>query len=231
MKLTQKTSNELSETTFRAFIENAHDGIVLYDHNRNIKFASSSVKKLGGYRESELIGRSGLEFIHPDDLENARTLFVGLLDKPGKSTTIFQRLKHKKGHYFWSEALLTNFLHVPEINGIVSNFRDISEKKLAEENARQTKDLLETINRKITGYESMEALMKTKPAQLYADDEHRKQIVAELRKTSVLKGVETLFRKKNGKTFWGVLNVNLLKHEGKDEHFVGTLRYHPRTPN
>ena len=66
--------------------------------------------------------------------------------------------------------------------------------------------------------------MKVKPAELYADDEHRKEIVDELRRTSVLKGVETLFRKKNGKTFWGVVNVSLLKHEGKDEHFVGTIR-------
>jgi PAS domain S-box-containing protein len=247
MKQDRKPSNKLSETTFRALIENAHDGIVLYDHNGNIKFASSSIKKLGGYRESELIARNGLEFIHPDDLENARNLFIALLNKPGKSVTIFQRLKHKKGHFFWSETLLTNFLHVPEIKGIVSNFRDISETRKAEEDARQTKDLLETINRnleegifmgilgtkflyvnnaflKITGYRSIDELMKVKPAQLYADDKHRKEIVAELRRTSVLKGVETQFRKKNGKTFWGVLNVNLLTHEGKDEHFVGTLR-------
>ncbi|HEY5919352.1 MAG TPA: PAS domain S-box protein [Chryseolinea sp.] len=247
MMVKQGHSNGLSETTFRALIENAHDGIVLYDFNGNIKFASSSVKKLGGYRDSELIGRSGLEFIHPEDLENARKLFIELLDKPGESVTVFQRLRHKKGHFFWSEALLTNFLHVPEINGIVSNFRDISEKKLAEENARQTKELLETINRnleegifmgilgtkflyvndaflKITGYRNMEELMKIKPAQLYADDEHRKEIVEQLRRTSVLKGVETLFKKKNGKTFWGVVNVSLLKHEGKDEHFVGTIR-------
>jgi PAS domain S-box-containing protein len=247
MKRKKKPGDELSETTFRALIENAHEGIVLYDENGLIKFASSSVKKLGGYRESELIGRVGLEFLHPDDLENARKLFVDLLDKPGKSVTIFQRLRHKKGHYFWSEALLTNFLHIPEIKGIVSNFRDISEKKVAEESARQTKDLLETINRnleegifmgilstkflyvndaflKMTGFRNMDDLMKIKPAQLYADDSRRKEIVAELRKTSILKGVEALFRKKNGKTFWGVLNVNLLKHEGKDEHFVGTLR-------
>jgi PAS domain S-box-containing protein len=247
MKFKQKTRNELSERNFRALIENAHDGIVLYDRDGNIKFASSSVMKLAGYRDTELIGRSGLEFVHADDFENAKKAFVGLLEKRGQSVTIFQRLKHKKGHYFWSEALLTNFLHVPEINGVVSNFRDISEKREAEENLQQTKDLLETINRnleegifmgilgtrflyvndaflRITGYRTVEEAIKVKPAELYADDKHRKEIVAELRRTSVLKGVVTRFRKKNGTIFWGVLNVNLLKHEGKDEHFVGTLR-------
>ena len=71
MKFRHKSRNELSERTFRALIENAHDGIVLYDRDGNIKFASSSVMKLGGYHDSELIGRSGLEFVHPDDLESS----------------------------------------------------------------------------------------------------------------------------------------------------------------
>src|SRR5678815_1629655 len=100
MKFKQKTRNELSERSFRALIENAHDGIVLYDREGNIKFASSSVMKLGGYHDSELIGRSGLEFVHPEDVDAAQNAFIELLDKAGKSTTLFQRLKHKKGHYF-----------------------------------------------------------------------------------------------------------------------------------
>lgn len=247
MKTKQSHNDKLSEKSFRALIENAHDGIVLYDQTGKIKFASSSVKKIAGYREAELIGRKGTDFIHPEDIAEARQAFRNLVQKPGKNITIFQRIRHKKGHYFWSESLLTNFNRFPEINGIVSNFRDISEKKLAKENAKQTKDLLETINRnleegifmgilgtkflyvndaflKITGYESAAQMMDVNPAYLYADDDHRKQIVKELKRTSTLKGVETLFRKKNGKTFWGVLNVSLLKHEGKNEHFVGTLR-------
>ena len=247
MKYKQKTRNELSERSFRALIENAHDGIVLYDRDGNIKFASSSVMKLGGYHDSELIGRSGLEFVHPDDVDSARKVFMELSDKAGKSVTLFQRLKHKKGHYFLAETLLTNFLHVPEINGVVSNFRDISEKKLAEENARKTKDLLETINRnveegifmgilgkkflyvndaflRITGYGSIEELGKVTPARLYANVQQRKGILAELRRTSMLKGIKMLLRRKNGKTFWAVLNINLLRHEGKDEQYVGTLR-------
>ena len=71
MRFKQKPRNELSARSFRALIENAHDGIVLYDRDGNIKFASSSVMKVGGYHESELIGRNGLEFVHPDDVDAA----------------------------------------------------------------------------------------------------------------------------------------------------------------
>ena len=74
MKRKQRHGNKLSEKSFRALIENAHDGIVLYDDNGNIKFASSSVRKLAGYTDVELIGRNGLEFIHPDDIDNARNV-------------------------------------------------------------------------------------------------------------------------------------------------------------
>lgn len=96
----------LSETSFRALIENPYDVIVWHDYNGVIRFAFSSIRKFGGYYESELIGRSGSEFIHPDDLKNGRKLFIELLDIMGKAVTVFQRLHHMKDHYFWSEALL-----------------------------------------------------------------------------------------------------------------------------
>src|SRR5690349_5858825 len=108
-----------NELRFKALIQNAHEGIVLYDAQGKIKFASDSVKKVAGYDESELLGKGGTYFIHPDDVEAARIAFKSLLKKPGKSVTLFQKIKHKKGHYIWAESLLTNFSHVPEINGIV----------------------------------------------------------------------------------------------------------------
>jgi PAS domain-containing protein len=33
----------------------------------------------------------------------------------------------------WLECTLTNMLHDPDINGIIDNFRDVTERKLAEQ--------------------------------------------------------------------------------------------------
>ncbi len=237
----------LSESQFKALIENAHEGIVLYNLQGKIMYSSPAVSKLTGFKTSEVIGRKGTEFISREDAAAASDAFFNLVPTPGKTTTLFQRIRHKKGHYIWAESRLTNLSHIPEINGIVSNFRDITEARVYEENARKTNDLLETINRNLSeaifmgilqkefiyvndaflnmmGYTSFHQLKRLKPSVIFSSLPEQKRIVGKLKKTLELKMVETLFRRKDGSEFCGVLNVRLLKHEGKGDYFVGTLR-------
>ncbi len=246
-KHTKKTDNAIKEGHFQALIENAHDAIVVYDSSGRIKYASKSLKKILGFNVREVVGRFGTYFVHPDDIEVATKSFYALLKKPRKTITLFQRIRHKDGTYIWSEALLTNFNNVPEIRGIVSNFRDITEKKLAEEKIRKTKQLLESITEnlsegifmgvleskflyaneaflKLTGYKSMNEVLKIKLKDFYKDNKHHRQIVKNLKTSLTLKGVEAWFRKKNGESFLGVLNVSLLKNEARADYFVGSIR-------
>ncbi len=246
-KHTKKAGNTINEGHFQALIENAHDAIVVYDSSGRIKYASKSVKKILGFNVREVVGRFGTHFVHPDDIEQTSKLFYALLKKPRKTITLFQRIRHKNGSYIWSEALLTNFNNVPEIRGIVSNFRDITEKKLAEEKIRKTKQLLESITEnlsegifmgileskflyvneaflKLTGYKSMNEVLKIKLKDFYKDNKHRLQIVKNLKASLTLKGVEAWFRKKNGESFLGVINISLLKNEGRADYFVGSIR-------
>jgi PAS domain S-box-containing protein len=239
--------NNLSGKQFKALIENAHEGIVLYDPQGLITYATPAVSKITGYRGSEVIGKAGTYFLHPDDVEAARNAFFDLMSRPGKSVTLFQRIRHKRGNYIWSESRLTNFSHVPEINGIVSNFRDITTARLNEAKARKTQELLETITRNlsegifmgivskefiyvneaflsITGYNSFIELQHRKPEVIFSSLTEQQKIVRSLKSSYTLNGVEAIFRKKNGNEFWGVLNVRLLRHEGKSEFFVGTIR-------
>ena len=246
-KQIKKTGNTIKEGHFQALIENAHDAIVVYDSSGRIKYASKSVKKILGFNVREVVGRFGTHFVHPDDIEQTSKSFYALLKKPRKTITLFQRIRHKNGTYIWSEALLTNFSHVPEIRGIVSNFRDITEKKLAEEKIRKTKQLLESITEnlsegifmgileskflyvneaflKLAGYKSMNEVLRIKLTDFYVDNKHRQQIIKNLKASLTLKGVEAWFRKKNGESFLGVINVSLLKKEGRADYFVGSIR-------
>jgi PAS domain S-box-containing protein len=239
--------NDLSSKRFKALIENAHEGIVLYNPKGLITYATPAVSKITGYKTSEVIGKPGTHFLHPEDVGMARNGFFELVPGEGKSLTLFQRIRHKKGHYIWSESRLTNFSHVPEINGIVSNFRDITESRLSEENARKTKELLETINRNLSegifmgivekefiyvneaflnicGYRSFSELKHLKPAVIFSSLTEQKKILRSLKSSLTLNGIETIFKRKDKTEFWGVLNVRLLKHEGKGNYFVGTIR-------
>lgn len=239
--------NDVSEKRFRALIENAHDGIVLYDIAGKIQYAAPSVKKVSGFSVNEVLGKQWKVFVHPDDHQQILNGIQSILKKSGKSITLITRCKHKQGHYYWAESRLTNFSHVAGIQGIVSNFRDITEKRQAEEQARQIHEMLETINHNLTegvyigvigsrylhvndaflktlGYASFEELKNIKPADLYADEGQRQKIVGDLLKKQKLKGVEAEFFRKNGERFWGLLNVTLVQEKGKEDYFVGTVR-------
>ncbi|HEX6224061.1 MAG TPA: PAS domain S-box protein [Chryseolinea sp.] len=243
----KKSGNAIKEGHFQALIENAHDAIVVYDSSGRIKYASRSLKKILGFNVREVLGKFGTDFVHPDDIEQTSNLFFSLLKKPRKTITLFQRIRQKNGGYIWSEALLTNFNHVPEIRGIVSNFRDITEKKAAEEKIRRTKQLLESITEnlsegifmgilesrflyvndaflKLSGYKSVNEVLKLKLTDFYVDNKRRLQIVKNLKSSEKLRGVEAWFRKKNGEKFLGVINVSLLKKEGRSDYFVGSIR-------
>jgi signal transduction histidine kinase len=56
-----------------------------------------------------------------------------ILDVPGASFSFNQRRLSKNKNWIWCEGTVTNLLHEPGIMAMVSNFRDISEKKAAEQ--------------------------------------------------------------------------------------------------
>ena len=237
----------LEDKLFKALVENAHEGIVVYDPFGIILFATPALQKITGYRPSEVLGKQGLNSIHHDDRYDVAKAFADVQKKRGKSVAFIQRIRHKKGHYIWLEARLTNFLHIPEINGVVSNFRDVTEKIAAEASVRKTQDLLETINRnlsegifmgilqkefiyansaflKIMGYNKFGALSLIKPKDIFVQASSRRKLISNLKQDGAVNDVEVLLRRKNGEEFWGVINVNLLAHEGRGNYFVGSLR-------
>src|SRR6266487_2167314 len=55
------------EERFRALIEHGADAIALLSADGTVLFLSHSAEKLFGFAPSELVGRSALELLHPDD--------------------------------------------------------------------------------------------------------------------------------------------------------------------
>lgn len=242
-----KAQPDLSVGKFKALLENAYDGFVLYDSVGDIVYVSPSIKKFGGFSVHDLIGRRGSEFIHPDEQHIAREAFAKVLLKPGGSITLTQRFKSKHGSYFWAEYTLTNLLHNPEVKGIVSNFRNVDDRKIAEESARQSQQLLNTISDnitdgiflgvpqekfeyvnkaflEITGYKSLAEIQKLKPHFLFADVEVWRSVQQWVDKHGSIKNVEALFRRKDGKLIKGLLCLTLLNDHNNKPLFVGSVR-------
>ncbi len=134
-KTEQKIAKELilaNEKRFRALIENSTDMITLSSREGQVLYSSPSVRKVFGYSLKEIRDIGYANFIHPDDIEDYRENRTWILQSPGMSYSNEIRLLHKNGNWIWCEATLRNMLDEPGINALVSNFRDISEKKRAQ---------------------------------------------------------------------------------------------------
>ena len=122
-----------SEQRFKALLENSIDAISLTHRNGEIIYQSPSVERMTGYSLLDQEQHKLSEFLHQEDRKHVREVVLDLLHKPGTSVPILFRLQHKNGHFIWIEGTVTNLLQDKSVQAVVYNFRDITEKKLAEE--------------------------------------------------------------------------------------------------
>lgn len=121
------------EHYYKSLVENAFDGIALYDTDGYLKFASVSAQKLLDYKEEEILGMSGLDFVQKDDHAIARSAWERVMSSPGNVVRIPEyRILKKDGSSVWVENTLVNLSKDRHVRGIVSNFRDISLRKLSQ---------------------------------------------------------------------------------------------------
>ena len=124
---------ENSEKRFRALIENSNDIISLIDAEGRMQYISPAAKTVLGYELNDRSGRDLFEHIHPDDAPGMMKMFAYVMANPGSSVKAEWRHRHKDGSWLWMEGMGTNLLHDPAVNALVNNFRDITERKVAEQ--------------------------------------------------------------------------------------------------
>ena len=127
-----------SAKRFRALIEHAFDVVLLLDRDCGLLYASPSVERVLGYAPRELVGRNGLDLIHPDQLEDASNQFASALVRQDSVFTSERLIQHKHGRWLWTENTMTNLLGEPSVRAFVVNLRDITSRKRAEEALRES---------------------------------------------------------------------------------------------
>ena len=136
---------QASEKRFRALIENGLDSISLLRANGTLIWESPSAIRLLDYAPDEYIGQNIFMLIHPDDLKWTQEMYTQLVHEPGSHGRGKFRLRHADGTWRWVEAIVTNMLSEPGVNAIVVNYRDITERKQAEDVRREEQNLLRTL--------------------------------------------------------------------------------------
>jgi PAS domain S-box-containing protein len=127
-----------AEERFQALEQNAWDAVHLLSAEGVILYESASVIRVLGYHPEELIGHSSFEMIHPDDIATAGDRFAPLASTPGLTLTTEVRVRHKDGSWRWMDCVATNLLEHPAVRAIAVNYRDITARKQAETEIRQS---------------------------------------------------------------------------------------------
>jgi PAS domain S-box-containing protein len=131
------------EKRFRALVENSSDEISILDASGTLIYKSPSSNPTLGYASMAFVSKNFLQLVHPDDQELVQKILGELIRDPGYHTRERFRLLHRDRTWRWVEAVGTNMLGEPSVQGIVINYHDVTERVQAED---QIQRQLERLN-------------------------------------------------------------------------------------
>ncbi len=126
-----------SEVRFRSLVQNASDVIAILETDGTIRYVSPAITRVLGLRRQDVVGKNAVTFVDPVDRSEATRIFTEAKKEPGTRPPVEFRLRHKDGDWRYLEINRTNLLNDPAVGGIVFNLRDVTERKVAEEQLRR----------------------------------------------------------------------------------------------
>lgn len=132
----ESTLSTQAEQFFEILIQNSSDIILIVGTDGRIRYVNSAMANVLGYPPEDMVGRRVFEFTHPDDMAGARQTFEKAKNNSGTITGFGGRYRHANGSWVDLETKVTNLLNQPNIQGMLVNARDVTDRKKAEEALR-----------------------------------------------------------------------------------------------
>ncbi len=122
-----------SEGQHRALVQHARDVTLIVAADGRLRYVSPAVERVLGYPATDYTGMDPFAWVHPDDRRAAERAFPLILTQPGMAGIQELRVLHHDGSWRWVEVSASNLIADPDIQGIVINYHDISERRAAEQ--------------------------------------------------------------------------------------------------
>ncbi|MCX6142837.1 MAG: PAS domain S-box protein [Ignavibacteriales bacterium] len=232
-----------SEFRYRILADNATDIISRLSPDGIYLYVSPACNQLLGYEQKEMIGRSALNFFHPDDRVKAQIAQHKDKDLPEVFTNVY-RLRCKDGSYLWVESTSTNVMDgsTGRTTEFITVSRDITLRKETEQSLAESEQrlaqIIETVREgitlsdeqghfeifnsaieQLTGYTMAEANASGDFSKVLYPDENRRQQALDGLKTLLegrrLSEQETTITPKKGEELTLLVTTTLAEFRGR----------------
>jgi diguanylate cyclase (GGDEF)-like protein/PAS domain S-box-containing protein len=235
------------DASIRDLIEHAGDGFLILAPDRQISEVNQSLCTLVGFTREEIIGRTPLDFIHPDSLADAKMRMVEiestrsrvyhtqLLRKDGSACPVLVRSitqRDAQGQLLGSLGFVTDLSAVvtaqksvaqseQELRGILDNMLDTYYRTNAAGRVVRASASAE----KLLGY-TPEELAGMKLGDFYATPGDRDRFLATLvANGGVVRHYEAPLKRRDGSIVWVSTNARVvIGADGKPDGVEGTTR-------
>ena len=238
------------EELFRLVAENSSDCLSICRFDGTLIYISPVVERIFGYKAEELCGRNNFEHVNPEDMAELEINIKNALENPGVYYTVEIRLRHKAGHWMWTEITghaVTNGRGEVEIHTVS---RDVTRRRANEEALQQAERKYRSIFEnavegifqttptgtyldanpslaRIYGFDSVDELRATFSdiaGQLYVDANRRAQFVEIMESAGEVSNFESQIRRKDGAIIWISENARAVRDDnGVIDYYEGTV--------
>jgi PAS domain S-box-containing protein len=122
-----------SHDYFNAIMSQSEETVSLLDREGNIRFISPSVRKVMGFSQEEVLGKSGFAFVYPAYADEVRGSFLKMVREGLPQLDLEIDAPDKAGNSHHLQIHLRNLLEAPEARGILVTTRDVTSQRRAEQ--------------------------------------------------------------------------------------------------
>jgi diguanylate cyclase (GGDEF)-like protein/PAS domain S-box-containing protein len=134
IEISEERHRARGERRFRSMVQKSSELVTLIRPDNLVIYQSPSVSKMLGRAASQIVGINLEALIHPDDVPLFREQLRKVQMVDGHSTIEFEcRLSHLDGTWRNVDCFMTNLLDDPDVGAIVLNCRDVTERRLLEQ--------------------------------------------------------------------------------------------------
>ena len=137
-----------SEARYRLLADNSTDVVMALDRNLVRTYVSPSSFEMFGYAPEELLGAQSAQSAHPDDAGRLHDELRAMLDGRLDRFVGTNRRRHRDGRWIWVETCFRAVRDdgTGEVTGIVASVRDVTARKVVEEQLSEANARLEFLS-------------------------------------------------------------------------------------